>query len=73
MILQAHSDSSYNNEEHARSSFGGYFWLGWKQNNYTNLKLYGPIKVTVNILKFVAASAAEAELGGLFKRYKKPQ
>ncbi|KAL7468992.1 hypothetical protein ACHAXS_009228 [Conticribra weissflogii] len=59
MILKSHSDSSYNNKENARSSFGRYHWLGWKQSVTENITLNGAIEVTVNLLKLVAASAAE--------------
>ena len=67
MILKQHSDASYNNDEKAHSSYGGYAWLGWKQPDNALLRLNGAILVDVNILQLVAASAAEAELGGLFK------
>ena len=67
MILKQHSDASYNNDEKARSSHGGYAWLGWKQPENAPLRLNGAVSVDVNILKLVATSAAEAELGGLFK------
>ena len=66
MILKGHSDASYLNEDNARSSFAGYFFMGDKQQDHEPLCLNGAIVVTVSILKLVAASAAEAELGGLF-------
>ena len=40
--------------------------MGDKQQDHEPLCLNGAIVVTVSILKLVAASAAEAELGGLF-------
>ena len=40
--------------------------MGDKQQDHKPLCLNGAIVVTVSILKLVAASAAEAELGGLF-------
>ena len=67
MILTQHSDASYNNDEKARSIYGGYTWLGWKQPDHALLRLNGAVSADVNILKLVATSAAEAELGGLFK------
>lgn len=71
MILKACSNASYNYEENARSSFVGYFWLGDKQHQKDNLKMNRPVDVSVNLLKLVAASAAEAELGALFKNMQK--
>ena len=40
--------------------------MGYKQHYIQPLCLNGAIVVTVSILKLVAASAAEAELGGIF-------
>ena len=67
MILKQHSDASYNNKDQARSSYGGYFFLGWKQKDHEPLQLNGALLAEVNVLKLVAASAAESELGALFK------
>ena len=67
MILKQYSDSSYNNEENARSSYGGYFFLGWNQPDNEQVRLNGALLAEVNVLKLVAASAAESELGALFK------
>jgi hypothetical protein len=50
----------------ARSSIGGHFFLGWSPQDHLPIKLNGAIHVISTILKFVAASAAEAELGALF-------
>jgi hypothetical protein len=66
MILNIHSDASYLNEPEARSRVGGHFFLGWLPQNNLPIKLNGAIHVVSTILKFVAASAAEAELGALF-------
>ena len=66
MVLNIHSDASYLNAPNARSRIGGHFFLGWlPQDNYP-IRLNGAIHVISTILKFVAASAAEAELGALF-------
>ena len=61
MILNIHSDASY---RHSRA--GGYFFLGRIPVNGQPIKLNGNIHITCAILKLVAASAAEAELGALF-------
>lgn len=68
MILKVHFDTSYLNGDRARSSYGGYFFLGcgWKQSDDEPLKLNGCMSDAVGLLKLVAASAAESELGGLF-------
>jgi hypothetical protein len=63
MILHVHSDASYLSETKARSRVGGYFFLG---NGTVNPPLNGAIHVVCQILPNVMASAAEAEVGGLF-------
>jgi len=50
----------------AHSRAGGYFFLGSLPRDGDPIKLNGAIHVTCTILKLVAASAAEAELGALF-------
>ena len=66
MILNVHSDASYQTASRARSRAGGYFFLGSIPKNGQPIKLNGNIAITCAILKLVAASAAEAELGALF-------
>ena len=66
MILNIHSDASYLSEPNARSRVGGYFFLGSVPENNRPIRLNGAIHIVASILKFVVASAAEAELGGLF-------
>eukprot|EP00956_Cyclotella_meneghiniana_P026598 scaffold57892_cov40-Cyclotella_meneghiniana.AAC.1 len=66
MILNIHSDASYLNAPNARSRIGGHYFLGWLPIDNQPIKLNGAIHVISTILKFVAASAAEAELGALF-------
>jgi hypothetical protein len=66
MILNVHSDALYLSTPHARSCTGGYFFLGSLPINGNPIKLNGAIHITCTILKLVAASAAEAELGALF-------
>jgi len=66
MILIVHSDPSYLSAPKARCRAGGYFFLGSLPRNVDPIKLNGAIHVTCTILKLVAASAAEAELGALF-------
>ena len=66
MILIIHSDASYCSAGRGRSRAGGYFFLGSIPVNGQPFKLNGNIHITCAILKLVAASAAEAELGALF-------
>ena len=70
MILNIHSDASYLSERNARSRAAGHHFLGWLPNANDPIKLNGAIYTLCTILKFVAASAAEAELGALFLNMK---
>jgi hypothetical protein len=63
MILNVHSDASYLSAPKARSQAEGYFFLGSLPRNGDPIRLNGAIQITCTILKLVAASAAEAELG----------
>ena len=66
MILNVHSDASYLSAPKARSRAAGYFFLGSMPRDGYPIALNGAIHVLCVLLKFVAASAAEAELGALF-------
>ena len=66
MILNVHSDASYLSAPKARSRAGGYFFLGSMPQDAEPIIINGAIHITCTILKLVAASAAEAELGALF-------
>ena len=74
MYLWVHSDASYLSEPQARSRYAGYFFLSDRPNDplqapapgATPPMQNGPILVTTHRLKECVASAAEAELGGLF-------
>ena len=66
MVLNVHSDASYLTAAKGRSRAGGYFFLGSLPRDNQPIKLNGNIAITCAILKLVAASAAEAELGALF-------
>ena len=66
MQLKVYSDASYLNKPKARSSFAGYFFLGWNQPDNKPMKLNECLEATVGILKLVAAFAAKSELGDLF-------
>jgi hypothetical protein len=66
MLLQVHSDASYANEPEARSTAGGHYFLGKPIHANQPIWLNGAIHTLCTVLKLVAASAAEAELGALF-------
>jgi hypothetical protein len=66
MILNIHSDASYLSARGAKSRASGHFFLGWLPRDNQPIRLNGAIFTLCAILKFVAASAAEAELGALF-------
>jgi hypothetical protein len=66
MVLIVHSDASYLSAPNACSHAGGYFFLGSIPRDDSPIIINGAIHITCTILKLVAASAAEAELGALF-------
>eukprot|EP00804_Cyclotella_cryptica_P024309 CCRYP_020871-RA/>CCRYP_020871-RA protein AED:0.34 eAED:0.32 QI:0/0/0/1/1/1/2/0/475 len=66
MVLNIHSDASYLSIRDTKSRAAGIFFLGSIPINKEPIKLNGAIAVLCTILKFVASSAAEAELGALF-------
>jgi hypothetical protein len=66
MIINIHSDALYLSPPKACSHAKGYFFLGNIPQDEDPIKLNGAIHITCTILKLVAASTAEAELGTLF-------
>ena len=62
MLYKIDSDAAYLVCPEAKSRAGGYHYLGNKDDNLFN----GPIYVLAKIIKNVMASAAEAEVTGLF-------
>jgi hypothetical protein len=71
MILNVHSDASYLSESKAHSHACGHFFMGWSHTDGDPIKLNGAFFTLSTILRFVVASAAEAELGALFLNCKK--
>ena len=68
MILKVHSDAAYLVAPGARSRVGGHFYLGDTETlDDTNV----PLHAVANILKFVMASAAEADEEAYFTTQKK--
>ena len=66
MVLNVYSDASYLSAPKACSRAGGYFFLGRIPKDDSPIIINGAIHITCTILKLVAASAADAELGALF-------
>jgi hypothetical protein len=66
MIMKIHSDASYLSEAKARSRACGHFFLEWLPTDDAPIRLNGAFHVSTTILRFVVASAAEAELGALY-------
>eukprot|EP00804_Cyclotella_cryptica_P000090 CCRYP_013749-RA/>CCRYP_013749-RA protein AED:0.16 eAED:0.11 QI:0/0/0/1/0/0/3/0/1031 len=66
MVLNVHSDASYLSMRDAKRRAARIFFLGSIPKNNEPIRLNGAIAVLCMILKFVATSATEAELGDLF-------
>jgi hypothetical protein len=67
MIMNIHLDAFYLSESKARSRACRHFIMGWKPIDGQPIQLNGAFYTNLGILKFVVASAAEAELGALFQ------
>ena len=70
MVLNVHFDASYISAKNAKSRAAGHFFLSWEPDDKKTIRINGPILTLCTILKFVAASAAEAELGAIFLNIK---
>jgi hypothetical protein len=66
MVMNIHSDASYLSETKVYRRACGNFFMGWMPKNGEPIKLNGAFYVNTTILRFVVASAAEAEVGALF-------
>jgi hypothetical protein len=66
MVLNIHSDASYLSAKGAKSRASGHFFLGSVPQDGHPIFLNGAIFSLSTLLKMVASSAAEAELGALF-------
>ena len=66
MILRADTNASDLTEPQLRSRAVGYFFLRIILSKCARDRINGPVHVNSKILKFVAASAAEAKTGGCF-------
>ena len=71
MVLHIDSDASYLSVSKARSRVGGHYYLSSDSLDSTKAPMHdpapnGPLHAVCAIMKNVMASAAEAEMGGLF-------
>jgi hypothetical protein len=66
MVINIHLDASYLSKTMACSHACGYFFMGWMPKSGKPITLNGAFYTNTTILKFVVASAAEANLGALF-------
>jgi hypothetical protein len=66
MVMNIHSDASYLSETKAHRRACGHFFMGRMPKNGEPIQLNGAYYMNTAILRFVMASAAEAELGALF-------
>ena len=71
MRLLIHSDASFLVALDAKSNYGGYFYLGWNQNDNKPQNINGAVDVSASHLLLVVISVAEAELRGTFYNAKK--
>jgi hypothetical protein len=65
MILNIHSDASYLSEANTCSRACGHFFMGCMPKDGESICINGAFYVSMTILHFVVASAAEADLGAL--------
>jgi hypothetical protein len=65
MIMNVHSDASYLSEADAHSRTCRHFFMVWKAEDDSPIKLNGAFFTLCAILCFVIASAAKAKLGAL--------
>ena len=70
MIMKIHSDPSYLSAKDARSLASGHFCMGSLLKENEPIILNREFYSLCAILKFVASSAAEAELGALLLNIK---
>jgi hypothetical protein len=65
-FFNIHSNASYLTEAKACSHLCSHFFMGWMPIDGEPIKLNGVFHVSANIMRFVMASEAKAELGALY-------
>ena len=71
MRLLIHSDASFLVEWDAKRNYGGYFYLGWNQNDNEPQKINGAVDVSASFPPLAVISVADSELGRTFYNAKK--
>jgi hypothetical protein len=71
MITNVHSGTLHLLESETRSCACGHFFMGWSPTDGDPIKLNGSFFTLCAILRFVVASAAEADLNALFSNCKR--
>ncbi len=66
MVMNIHSDALYLSEGNACSQTCGHFFMGWMPQDDALLCINGAFYISTNVIRFVIAFAAKAELGALF-------
>jgi hypothetical protein len=66
MIINIHLDAFYLSEAKACSRTCGRSFMGWQPADDEPICINGAFHVSTNILRFIVASAAKAELGALY-------
>ena len=71
MVLEVHSDASYNSEPKARRRAGRHFYMGSKMATAISNTANGAVLATTGVMRAVLSSASEVEIGALFENCKK--
>jgi len=66
MIMNGHSNKSYHSKSKARIRACGHFFMEWMPKDNKPIRINGAFYTNTTIIRFVVASAAEAELEALF-------
>ncbi len=69
MVMNIHSDALYLSKPETKSRACGHFFMGSLPKDGNPVKLNGVFHTLCSILRFLVASAAEAELGALFLNF----
>jgi hypothetical protein len=69
MIMNIHLDVSYLSKEKAHSQTCGHFFMGWLPTDDEPIQINGAFHISTNVIRFVVASTAKAELGALFHNF----
>ncbi len=64
--MNIHLDALYLLEGKTHSQTCGHFFMGWLPMDDAPVRINGAFCVSTNVIHFLVASAAEAELGALF-------